>query len=81
MYKFDINPNKWVDLGDLQLEQNKPYWFKKKDGQIVMGSPSSNGHSSGVADVYLDANGLRIKGNSFHILRGCQVQEVILADV
>jgi len=80
MYKFNINPDKWVDLGKSELEQNKPYWFKKKDGKIVMGSPFSNGYSSGIADVYLDENGLQIKANTFHILRGSQVQEVSLAD-
>ena len=76
MYNFSINPEKWVDLGDLELETNKPYWFKKKDGKIVMGAPYTNGYSSGIADVYLAEDGLKIKTNTFHILRGSQVQEV-----
>ena len=80
MYKFLIDPEKWVNVGELELEQNKPYWFKKSNGQIVMGAPYSNGYSSGIADVYLSNEGLQIKTNTFHILRGSQVQEVLEAD-
>ncbi len=80
MYNLSINPEKWVNIGDLELETNKPYWFKKQDGKIVMGAPYSNGYSSGIADVYLSNEGLQIKTNTFHILRGSQVQEVLEAD-
>lgn len=80
MYNLSIDPEKWVDLGELELENNKPYWFKKTDGKIVMGTPYSNGYSSGIADVYLSEDGLKIKSNTFHILRGSQVQEVSQAD-
>jgi len=80
MYNLSINPEKWVNIGDLELETNKPYWFKKTDGKIVMGAPHSNGYSSGIADVYLSNEGLQIKTNTFHILRGSQVQEVLEAD-
>jgi len=60
MYNLSINPEKWVDLGELELETNKPYWFKKQDGKIVMGAPYTNGYSSGIADVYLSEDGLKI---------------------
>lgn len=80
MYNFSINPNKWVNIGDLELEMNKPYWFKKSDGSIVMGAPYSNGYSSGIADVYLSSDGLKIKTNTFHLLRGGQVQELSETD-
>jgi hypothetical protein len=80
MYNLSINPKKWVDLGELELENNKPYWFKKLDDKIVMGAPYSNGYSTGIADVYLSSEGLQIKTNTFHILRGSQVQEVLEAD-
>ena len=80
MYNLSINPEKWVDLGELELETNKPYWFKKQDGKIVMGAPYTNGYSSGIADVYLAEDGLKIKTNTFLILRGSQVQEVLEAD-
>ena len=80
MYNLSINPEKWVDLEELELETNKPYWFKKQDGKIVMGAPYTNGYSSGIADVYLAEDGLKIKTNTFLILRGSQVQEVLEAD-
>lgn len=80
MYNLSIDPEKWVDLGELKLENNKPYWFKKTDGKIVMGASYSNGYASGIADVYLSEDGLKIKTNTFHILRGSQVQEVSQAD-
>jgi hypothetical protein len=80
MYNLSINPEKWVNIGELELEQNKPYWFKKQDGKIVMGAPYTNGYSSGIADVYLAEDGLKIKTNTFLILRGSQVQEVLEAD-
>jgi hypothetical protein len=38
MYRFLIDPEKWVNVGEFELEQNKPYWFKKSNGQIVMGT-------------------------------------------
>jgi len=76
MYNLSINPEKWVNIDDLELEMNKPYWFKKKDGKIVMGAPYTNGYTSGIADVYLSEEGLKIKTNTFHILRDSQVQEV-----
>ena len=77
MYKFLIDPEKWVNVGELQLENNKPYWFKKTNGQIVMGTLFSNGHSSGIADVYTEDGCLRIKGDTFHLVKGGQVQEVL----
>ena len=80
MYNLSINPEKWVNIGELELEQNKPYWFKKQDGKIVMGTPYTNGYSSGIADVYLAEDGLKIKTNTFLILRGSQVQEVLEAE-
>lgn len=80
MYNLSIDPEKWVDLGELELETNKPYWFKRQDGKIVMGAPYTNGYSSGIADVYLAEDGLKIKTNTFLILRGSQVQEVLQAD-
>ena len=80
MYNLSINPEKWVDLGEIELETNKPYWFKKQDGKIVMGTPYTNGYNSGIADIYLSSEGLQIKTNTFHILRGSQVQEVLEAD-
>ena len=80
MYNLSINPEKWVDLEELELETNKPYWFKKQDGKIVMGAPYTNGYSSGIAEVYLAEDGLKIKTNTFLILRGSQVQEVLEAD-
>lgn len=80
MYNLSIDPEKWVDLGELELETNKPYWFKKQDGKIVMGAPYTNGYSSGIADVYLAEDGLKLKTNTFLILRGSQVQEVLQAD-
>lgn len=80
MYNLSINPEKWVNIGDLELEMEKPYWFKKQDGKIVMGAPYTNGYSSGIADVYLAQDGLKIKTNTFLILRGSQVQEVLEAD-
>ena len=80
MYNLSINPEKWVNIGELELEQNKPYWFKKQDGKIVMGAPYSDVYCSGIADVYLSSEGLQIKTNTFHILRGSQVQKVLEAD-
>lgn len=80
MYNLSIDPEKWVDLGELELETNKPYWFKRQDGKIVMGAPYTNGYSSGIADVYLAEDGLKLKTNTFLILRGSQVQEVLQAD-
>jgi len=77
MYNLSIDPNKWSNIGDLELENNKPYWFKKLDGKIVIGAPYSNGYSSGVAEVYLSEDGLKIKTNTFLILRDSQVQEVL----
>jgi hypothetical protein len=59
---------------------NKPFWFKKTDGKIVMGAPYSNGYSSGIAEVYLAEEGLKIKTNAFLILRDSQVQEVCQAE-
>jgi hypothetical protein len=80
MYDLSINPEKWVELGELELETNKPYWFKKPDGKIVMGAPYSNGYSSGIAEVYLSEDGLKIKTNTFLILRDSLIQEVLEAD-
>ena len=76
MYKLSIDPEKWVDFGKLELEQNKPYWFKKASGKIVMGAPFSNGYSSGIADVCIDDGRLIIKSNTFHLVKGGQVQPV-----
>ena len=77
MYSFLIDPEKWVNVGGIKLEQEKPYWFKKANGQIVMGAPFSNNYSSGIADCYLEGGCLRIKTNTFHIVGGGQVQPVI----
>lgn len=77
MYNFLIDPNKWVKVGDLELELNTPYWFKKTDGQIVMGTPHRSNGSSGIADVYAEDGCLRIKQNVFHIVKGGFVQPVL----
>jgi hypothetical protein len=75
--KFLIDPNKWVKVGQLELEQNKPYWFKKTNGQIIMGAPFTDGYSSGIADVYLEDGCLKIKVDTFHIVKGGFVQPVL----
>jgi hypothetical protein len=80
MYNLSINPEKWVKMSDLELQMNKPFWFKKPDGKIVMGAPYSNGYSSGIAEVYLAEDGLKIKTNTFLILRDSLIQEVLEAD-
>ena len=77
MYSLSIKSDKWVNVGDLQLDENKIYWFKKMNGNIVMGTPHSNGASAGIADVYVGQDGrLVIRSNTFHIVKGGQVQEV-----
>jgi hypothetical protein len=77
MYSFQIHPDKWVNTEDAELEQNKPYWFKRSDGLILMGAPFTNGYASGIADVYVSNEGLQIKTDTFHILlKNSQVQEV-----
>lgn len=73
---MSIDPDKWVTTESLELEMNKPYWFKKENGKIVMGAPYSNGYSSGIAEVFISKNGLNIRTNTFHILKNSQVQEV-----
>lgn len=77
MYSFLINPEKWVKVGELKLEANRPYWFKKSNGHIVMGTPFSNGSSAGIADCYAEDGCLRIKTNTFHIVRNGFVQPVL----
>lgn len=77
MYNFLIDPNKWVNVGEIELELNSPYWFKKTNGQIVLGVPFSNGASMGIADCCLDAGILNIIPNVFHIVKGGQVQPLL----
>ncbi len=77
MYDLSINPEKWVSISDFEIKPNKPYWFKKKNGKIVIGAFYSNGYSSGIAEVYLSDKGLKIKTNTFHILKDSEVQEVL----
>lgn len=77
MYSFLIDPNKWVKVGELNLEPKRPYWFKKTNGQIVMGTPFSNGHSAGIADCYAEDGCLRIKGDTFHLVKNGHVQPVL----
>ncbi len=77
MYNFLIDPNKWEKVGTVQLEQMKPYWFKKTNGQIVMATPYSNGYSSGIAECYSEDGCLRINGSKFHIVKGGMVQPVL----
>lgn len=76
MYSFLIDPEKWVNVGEMELEEKRPYWFKKTNGHIVMGTPFSNGYSSGIADCYSEDGCLRIKTNTFHMVKGGQVQPV-----
>jgi hypothetical protein len=76
MYDITIDPNKWVNIDDLELEMKKPYWFKKENGKIVMGMPYSNGYTSGIAEVFISKNGLSARTNTFHILKNSQAQEV-----
>jgi hypothetical protein len=77
MYSFLIDPNKWVKVGKLELEEKRPYWFKKTNGQIVLGTPFSNGASSGIANCYLNDGSLVIEGNTFHIVKGGHVQPLL----
>ena len=76
MYDLSIDPDKWVDLGELKLEINKPYWFKKENGIIVMGVPYASKYLSGVAEAFITEKGFSIRTNTFHILKNSQVQEV-----
>lgn len=77
MYSFLIDPDKWVNVGELKLEEERPYWFKKRNGHIVMETPFSNGYSSGIADYYFEDGYFRIKTNTFHMVKGGQVQPVL----
>lgn len=77
MYSFLIDPNKWVKVGELHLEPNVPYWFKKTNGQIVMGTPFSDGYSAGIANCYAEDGMLRIESDSFHVVRNGYVQPVL----
>lgn len=77
MYRFLIDPDKWVNVGELELKEHNLYWFKKSNGQIVMGTPYSDESCKGIVDVCVDGIGLRIKTNHFHIVKGGQVQEVL----
>jgi hypothetical protein len=77
MYNFSIDPNKWVDIIDFELIKNVPYWFKKENGQIIMGTPHSSNGASGIADVYAEDGCLRVNCNLFHIVKNGQVQNVL----
>jgi hypothetical protein len=77
MNSFQIDPDKWVNINDVKLEEDKLYWFKKSNGKIVMGTPFTSDYGSGIANVYLsNVFTLLIDTTTFHILKNSQVQEV-----
>ena len=76
MYDLTIDPDKWVNIENLKLEINKPYWFKKENGKIVMGVHYASKYLSGIAEAFITEKGFSIRTNTFHILKNSQVQEV-----
>jgi len=75
-YEMIIDDTKWEKLSDIELEKDKPYWFKMPIGRIVMGIFYQNDNSSGIAKCFINEDGLNIKTDTFYILRGSLVQPV-----
>ena len=76
-YKIVIDPNKWIPVSEFKIEPETPYWCKMTDGRIIMIAHYSNNISSGMAECFIDNNGIMIKADTFYIIRGCKLQPVI----
>ena len=76
-YNPIIDPNKWIKISNVTLEDRKLYWCKMTNGRIVMATPYSNGYSSGMAKCIIDDDGVNIKTDEFYMLKDSFVQPVI----
>ena len=74
---FEISAAKWKPMSEGNLEPERPYWFKKSNGDIVMATYISNAGMTGWAVTYFDRDKFVCETNTFHILKGAEYQDAI----
>ena len=77
MIHLEIKEADWKELKDAETVQDKPYWAKLPNNNIVMVA-YVKGYASGWAKVFIDESGdLTINHNVFYMLRDSKIQEVV----
>lgn len=80
MIVLQLKESDWKPYdSDSNLLPMTPYWFKRKNGDIVLSTYLDSGYSRGWAVTYFDESGkLVMKSNEFYILKESQYQDALI---
>jgi len=77
--KVEILESEWKELKELNPSPNTPYWFKVKNGNVVLAIHITTDYCSGWAKVSFDNDmNLVYNESNYYLLKGAMVQEAII---
>jgi len=77
--KTEIRDSDWQEFNELEPETDTPYWFKLKNGNVVLGVHIMGKYNAGWAKCSLNEKGeFMAKPNEFYLLQGAKIQPALL---